>query len=66
MNPMVRPPSSLTASSAVDDLLLQRISRLLAVRGGMVTRLCADRFGITQREWWVLPLLVKEQCILPL
>jgi DNA-binding MarR family transcriptional regulator len=52
-------------STSVDDLLLQRISRLLATAGGMVTRLCEGRFGITRREWRVLAVLVQEQGVLP-
>ncbi len=59
------PMPRLIASRSVDDLLLQRISRLLATAGGMVTRLCEGRFGITRREWRVLAVLVKEQGILP-
>lgn len=55
----------LIASPSVDDLLLQRISWLLATGGGMVTRLCEGRFGITRREWRVMAVLVKEQGILP-
>ena len=59
------PPPRLTTSPFVDDLLLQRISRLLATGGGMVTRLCEGRFGITRREWRILAFLVKEQRIVP-
>lgn len=59
------PPPRLTTSPFVDDLLLQRISLLLATAGGMVTRLCEGRFGITRREWRILAFLVKEQGIVP-
>jgi DNA-binding MarR family transcriptional regulator len=62
---MMKTPPRLTSSMAFDELLLQRISRLLDAGGGMVTRLCEGRFGITRREWRVLALLVKEQGILP-
>jgi len=55
----------LTSSPAVDDLLLQRISLLLATAGGMVTRICEGRFGITRREWRMLAFLVKEPGIPP-
>ena len=57
--------SRLTVSRSVDDLLLQRISRLLATAGGMVTRLCEGRFGITRREWRVLAALVQSPGVLP-
>lgn len=63
--PSPEQPVRLAQSHAVDDLLLQRISRLLATAGGMVTRLCEGRFGITRREWRVLAVLVKDQGILP-
>ncbi len=46
----MEPPPWLAAYRAVDDLPLQRISRLLATGGGMVTRLCEGCFGITRRE----------------
>lgn len=58
-------PVRLSTSAAVDDLLLQRISRLLATAGGMVTRICEGRFGITRREWRMLAFLAKEQGIPP-
>lgn len=59
------PPARLLAPSSLDDLLLLRISRLLATAGGMVTRLCEGRFGITRREWRVLAMLVHEPGVLP-
>ncbi|RYZ13357.1 MAG: MarR family transcriptional regulator [Comamonadaceae bacterium] len=40
-----------------EGLLLYRISRVLAVAGGMVTRLCEGRFGITRREWRLIAVL---------
>jgi DNA-binding MarR family transcriptional regulator len=58
-------PVRLTTSESVDDLLLQRVSQLLATAGGMVTRICEGRFGITRREWRMLAFLVKEQGIPP-
>jgi len=45
---------------SLDGLLLYRLSRLLSVAGGMVTRLCEGRFGITRREWRVLATLVHH------
>ncbi len=43
----------------------QRGRSARCVAGGMVTRLCEGRFGITRREWRVPAVLVKEQGILP-
>ena len=48
----------------LDDLLLYRIARLLAVAGSMVIRLCEGRFGITRREWRVLALLAHHDGLL--
>lgn len=58
-------PARLNTSESVDTLLLQRVSQLLATAGGMVTRICEGRFGITRREWRMLAFLVKEQGIPP-
>lgn len=44
----------------LDDLLLYRLARLLAVAGGMVIRLCEGRFGITRREWRLLATLASR------
>jgi DNA-binding MarR family transcriptional regulator len=48
------------APRPLDDLLLYRLSRLLSVAGGMVTRLCEGRFGITRREWRLLATLASR------
>lgn len=56
--PALREPSGL------DDLLLYKLSRLLAVGGSMVIRLCEGRFGITRREWRVIARLALEQDLL--
>jgi DNA-binding MarR family transcriptional regulator len=48
----------------IDDLLLYRISHLLAVAGSMVIRLCEGRFGITRREWRIVALLAQEEGLL--
>jgi len=48
------------APRPLDDLLLYRISRLLAVAGGMVIRLCEGRFGITRREWRLVAMLASR------
>ena len=44
----------------LDDLLLYRMSRLLAVAGSMVIRLCEGRFGITRREWRLIATLASR------
>jgi DNA-binding MarR family transcriptional regulator len=50
--------------AALDDLLLYRLSRLLAVGGSTVIRLCEGRFGITRREWRVIARLAEEEELL--
>ena len=57
-------PSALRAPAGLDDLLLYKLSRLLAVGGSMVIRLCEGRFGITRREWRVIARLAQEQELL--
>lgn len=58
------PASRLRQPLALDDLLLYRLARLLAVGGSMVIRLCEGRFGITRREWRVIARLAQEQDLL--
>ncbi|HEX2543835.1 MAG TPA: MarR family transcriptional regulator [Ramlibacter sp.] len=58
------PASRLRHPAGLDDLLLYQISRLLAVGGSMVIRLCEGRFGITRREWRVIARLAQEQELL--
>jgi DNA-binding MarR family transcriptional regulator len=58
------PASRLGQPLALDDLLLYRLSRLTAVSGSMVIRLCEGRFGITRREWRVIALLARQQALL--
>lgn len=48
------------AGALLDDLLLYRLSRLLAVGGSPVIRLCEGRFGITRREWRLLATLAQH------
>jgi DNA-binding MarR family transcriptional regulator len=55
---------SLAEPAALDDLLLYRLSRLLAVGGSMVIRLCEGRFGITRREWRVIARLAQAHELL--
>lgn len=56
--------ATLRQPSGLDDLLLYKLSRLLAVAGSMVIRLCEGRFGITRREWRVIARLAQEQELL--
>jgi len=48
------------AGALLDDLLLYRLSRLLAVGGSPVIRLCEGRFRITRREWRLLATLAQH------
>jgi DNA-binding MarR family transcriptional regulator len=41
----------------IQELLLFRLSRILAIGGSMVTRLCEGQYGITRREWALLALV---------
>jgi DNA-binding MarR family transcriptional regulator len=58
------PAPRLAQPAALDDLLLYRLSRLLAVAGHPVIRLCEGGFGITRREWRVLALLAQDEGLL--
>jgi DNA-binding MarR family transcriptional regulator len=58
------PVPRLRQPTGLDDLLLYKLSRLLAVGGSMVIRLCEGRFGITRREWRVIARLAQEQDLL--
>lgn len=58
------PSPRLREPAGLDDLLLYKLSRLLAVGGSMVIRLCEGRFGITRREWRVIARLAQEQDLL--
>jgi DNA-binding MarR family transcriptional regulator len=57
-------PRRLSQPAGLEDLLLYRMSRLVAVAGSMVIRLCEGGFGITRREWRVLALLAREDDLL--
>ena len=56
--------SRLGDPATLDDVLLYRLSRLLATAGSMVIRLCEGRYGITRREWRVLALLAQDEGLL--
>lgn len=49
--------STLKEPACIDELLLYRLSRLLAVGGAKVIRLCEGGLGITWREWRVIASL---------
>ncbi len=50
-------PSNLTNPQAIDDFLLFRLSRVLALGGGTIRRLCEGQLGITWREWRLIASL---------
>ena len=58
------PATRLRQPAELDDLLLYKLSRLLAVGGSLVIRLCEGRFGITRREWRVIAKLAREPDLL--
>ena len=58
------PTPRLLSPAAIDDLLLYRLSRLVAVGGSVVVRLCEGVYGITRREWRVLALLARDEGLL--
>lgn len=57
-------PSRLGQPASLDDVLLYRLSRLLATGGGIVVRLCEGSFGITRREWRLIARLAQEDGLL--
>ena len=59
-----RQTARLQAPVLLADLLLYRLSRLLATGGHPVIRLCEGRYGITRREWRVLSLLAEQPGVL--
>jgi DNA-binding MarR family transcriptional regulator len=62
--PKLMPAPRLVEPASIDDLLLYRVSHLLAVAGSMVIRLCEGRFGITRREWRIVALLARADGLL--
>lgn len=50
---------SIEDPSAIQDLLLFRLSKIVSIGGSMVTRICEGQFGITRREWAVLALIAQ-------
>ncbi|TAG45980.1 MAG: MarR family transcriptional regulator [Betaproteobacteria bacterium] len=58
-----KPPSGIQNPGGLPELLLYRVSQLLAVAGAPITRLCEGRFGITRREWRLIALLAERDGI---
>ena len=56
--------SKLTHPEVISDLLLQRLTRLLAVASVPVIRLCEGQLGITRREWRVMASLLPGVSLL--
>lgn len=50
----------LSHPQGIDDLLLYRLYRLLAVAGAPVIRLCEGGHDITRREWRVIAMLAQH------
>lgn|SRR5512139_2848697 len=48
---------SIEDPSGIQDLVLFRLSKILAIGGSMVTRICEGQYGITRREWAVMALV---------
>jgi len=48
------------APASLDDLFMYRLTRLLAVAGAPVVRLCEGHYGITRREWRLIAALARE------
>ncbi|QDL54643.1 MarR family winged helix-turn-helix transcriptional regulator [Rhodoferax aquaticus] len=56
---------ALTNPQTLDDLLLFRLSRLLATAGSHIIRLCEGELGITWREWRLIASLAPQQPMQP-
>lgn len=52
-------PGSIEDPRGIHDLLLFRLSKIVAIGGSMVTRICEGQYGITRREWAVLALVAQ-------
>lgn len=55
----------LNAPQGIDDLLLFRLSRLLATAGSHIIRLCEGELGITWREWRLIASLEPHTLMQP-
>lgn len=49
--------------AGIEDFLLFRMSKVVALGGGIVTRICEGQFGITRREWTVLAIVARAETI---
>lgn len=56
-SPMPSPPQDLRDPHRIDEVLLFRLSKIVSLGGGFITRLCEGRYGITRREWAILAIL---------
>jgi len=58
------PRHDLKHPAGIEDLLLFRMSKVIAQGGSIVTRICEGRFGITRREWTVLAITARADSML--
>lgn len=58
-------PTPSNRLQTIDDLLLYRLSRLSALAGAMVIRLCEGGHGITRREWGAIGHLREKGPLAP-
>ncbi|MDO8388345.1 MAG: MarR family transcriptional regulator [Polaromonas sp.] len=56
----MRKEPRLSHPAGIEDFLLWRMNKIVALGGSLVTRLCEGRFGITRREWTVLGILARQ------
>ena len=49
----------LSDPAGIEDFLLFRMHKVVALGGSLVTRICEGRFGITRREWTVLAIVSR-------
>lgn len=59
--PIPSNPKALRNPQRIDEVLLFRLSKIVSLGGGFVTRLCEGRYGITRREWAVLAILGTQR-----
>jgi DNA-binding MarR family transcriptional regulator len=45
----------------IEDFLLFRMHKVVALAGSLVTRICEGQFGITRREWTVLAIVARDE-----
>jgi DNA-binding MarR family transcriptional regulator len=56
--------STLLEPSSLDELFLFRLTRLLAVAGAPIIRLCEGGYNITRREWRLIAALAQSGPVL--